>query len=80
MKKRILRLLPFVVFLCLLFAASVPASGESAGCGEALTWELNNGVLTVSGEGPMDDFCFETGENYGSRSITGSAPSSFSRG
>lgn len=48
-----------VLVLC-LFAAMLPvtASASTGGsCGEQLTWSLNDdGVLTISGTGPMEDY------------------------
>ena len=34
-------------------ADDAPTSGT---CGENLTWTLENGILTISGSGPMTDF------------------------
>lgn len=67
MKKRLFLL--FTV-LCLLlsvlpvaFATETEATEQTTNiprdpgyCGETMTWELNNGVLTISGDGMMDDF------------------------
>ena len=43
-----------------LFFALVTSTGtmfaESGACGENLTWDLTNGVLTISGTGAMTDF------------------------
>jgi len=37
---------------------------ESGTCGENLSWELNSdGLLTISGEGKMDDFIYSGGES-----------------
>lgn len=33
-------------------------AASSGTCGENLTWTLDNGVLTISGEGPMKDFTY----------------------
>jgi len=46
-----------VLLLCVGMLA-VPAAAESysGSCGEALSWSLENGVLTISGTGPMDDY------------------------
>ncbi len=55
-----------VLLLCLLFSAvcispagaAVPASGT---CGENAAWSLGeDGVLTISGSGPMDDYSYMT--------------------
>lgn len=65
MKKRILL---NVLVICMIFAALVPAAAASevtqtteavrAGdeCGEGITWTYADGVLTISGDGEMDDF------------------------
>ncbi len=56
------KLLKLTVLLCisytLLFAFSTAATAAQSGsCGEDLTWELNdNGLLTISGKGEMEDF------------------------
>lgn len=48
------------VFICLMALCLLPvaagaetASGE---CGEGITWSLDGGTLTISGNGPMEDF------------------------
>lgn len=41
-------------FLCGPAVAANAAAGGT--CGENVTWELNNGVLTISGEGAMEDY------------------------
>lgn len=64
MKKRILStLLALCMVLSLLPAealaqdTTVPTSGT---CGENLTWTLENGTLTITGLGTMDDFSLDT--------------------
>ena len=52
MMKRLLSML-LVLALLPLFAASAESSGS---CGAKLTWVCADGVLTVTGKGPMDDF------------------------
>ncbi len=55
------RIWSVILTLCLLLgtappwvrAAEVPTSGT---CGDNLTWTLSNGVLTISGTGPMANF------------------------
>ena len=45
----------FTLFLAL--AASVGTIlAESGTCGENLTWDLTNGVLTISGTGEMENY------------------------
>lgn len=36
-------------------AALIASAANSGSCGENVTWTLNNGVLTISGIGAMDD-------------------------
>ena len=62
MKKRIIILLLQLLCLTLpimrldVYAATVVDSGT---CGEYVTWELDNkGVLTISGNGAMDDYAY----------------------
>ena len=63
MKKCMILLLTVLCLLC----AAIPAvfatetegtnvSREPGYCGENMTWELKDGVLTISGDGMMDDF------------------------
>jgi len=54
MKKQILLLLAAV----LLSMASSFAQGGTTG---SLTWNINNGVLTISGEGAMPDYSYDSG-------------------
>lgn len=64
MKKRILM---YILALSLMVAAALPAAAaevtepanvprEPGWCGEAITWAYEDGTLTISGEGEMDDF------------------------
>ena len=50
MKKWIL----FCLTLVLAMAFAVPAFADE--CGETMTWEWEDGVLTITGTGKMDDF------------------------
>lgn len=43
----------------------VAQTEESDACGEKLTWELADGVLTISGEGAMSDYSEEPAPWYG---------------
>ena len=57
MKQQMNRILSLLLALLLcvgLFA--LPVSAEEGICGENLTWKLENGVLTISGQGAMSDF------------------------
>ena len=57
MKKRALSLLLAFVLVLGLFPAVSAAGVTSGTCGENLTWTLDSeGTLTISGEGPMDNF------------------------
>ena len=57
MKKRALSLLLAFVLVLGLFPAVSAAEVTSGTCGENLTWTLDSeGTLTISGEGPMDNF------------------------
>lgn len=53
--KYLVRILICIAALCLLPAAAgaETASGE---CGDGITWSLDGGTLTISGNGPMYDF------------------------
>ncbi len=54
--------LKFTILLCIIFTllfafSTVADAAESGVCGENLTWTLDdNGLLTISGEGAMEDF------------------------
>ena len=65
MKKRFLLILLAAVCVT-VFLMAVPASAAEASgiCGEKLTWELENGVLTISGEGEMDHYSPEDAPWY----------------
>ena len=53
-----------------LLLVCIPVSAESALCGDAVFWDLSNGVLTISGSGDMYDFKDnEFGPWYESRSL-----------
>ena len=60
MTKRIICAVMAAAMLLSLFFALLPAArGEvyaSGDCGEELQWVLEEGVLTISGNGPMEDF------------------------
>lgn len=54
---RTISLLLAVLLSVSLFAGGLmPVSAAEGTCGEGLTWTLNNGVLTVSGSGSMDNY------------------------
>ena len=53
------KLLALVLALCLLAGAlplSASAAEYSGSCGDNLTWAIEDGTLTISGEGEMNDF------------------------
>lgn len=55
MKKKIISLM--TVLTMLMSLAVLPArAAESGTCGDNLTWTLEDGVLTISGTGEMDDY------------------------
>ena len=53
MKKLFTLFVAFAASTCMLFA-------ESGTCGENLTWDLTNGVLTIIGNGPMTNYASES--------------------
>ena len=53
MKKR---WIGWIVLSLLVLLLPVLGLAEGGICGENLTWNLNNGVLTISGTGKMDDY------------------------
>ena len=46
----------FLVALCVMAVSSVMAQTSSGSCGTNLTWRFNNGSLTISGSGAMEDY------------------------
>ena len=56
------KLLKLTILLCITFTvlfafSTVASSAQSGSCGESLTWTLDdNGHLTISGEGAMEDY------------------------
>ena len=57
--------------LLLAVAASVGTMfAESGTCDENLTWDLTDGVLTISGTGAMKDYGYGTSPWYNNSSIT----------
>ena len=50
--------------------ADYPASINQGFCGENLSWEIANGILTISGEGYMDDFTSGESPWYSRTDIT----------
>ena len=66
--KKMQRLVSTLLVLCLI-AAMIPvtASAATSGtCGDNVAWSLNNGVLTISGTGPMANYYHENDEDYSS--------------
>lgn len=54
MKRRILL---YILALNMLFSLALPAAAAQQGtCGDGLSWTYENGTLTISGEGEMDDY------------------------
>ena len=57
MSKRVFAVLLSVVMALSVFCGMMfTASAESGSCGDHMTWELENGVLTVSGTGDMYNY------------------------
>lgn len=59
LKRIICAAMALAMVLTLLLAIFPAARAEdyaSGDCGEGITWELEDGVLTISGNGPMEDF------------------------
>lgn len=54
MKNRLFTII--IISLMLAFFPLFSVTAESGVCGDNLTWELNNGVLTISGNGTMWDY------------------------
>ena len=54
-----------------LFASLCTASAESGTCGENLTWDLTDGVLTISGTGEMTDYSYNNAPWYYKQSSIG---------
>ncbi|MBO4934931.1 MAG: leucine-rich repeat protein [Clostridia bacterium] len=60
-KKTVSAIVALLMIAALLpagFAASALDDVDDDKCGENLTWSLDDGVLTISGSGAMDDFMF----------------------
>ena len=55
-------------FFFALVASIGTLFAESGTCGDNLTWNLTNGVLTISGTGTMSDFTLGGAPWYSSRS------------
>ena len=57
MKKKILSIfLAFCLIFSLLPVSATADAAESGSCGDNLTWKLENGVLTISGTGEMENY------------------------
>lgn len=63
--RRKLLLLLFVLFAGITISCAEIVSGT---CGENLTWNLTDGILTINGTGPMDDYYFTSTPWYSNRS------------
>lgn len=60
MKKKVISL-TLVLFMLLSFMPIIASAATSGTCGDNLTWTLdNNGTLTISGTGEMDDWSYTT--------------------
>ena len=49
-----------LTFLLAITASAGTLFAESGTCGDNLTWDLTDGVLTISGTGPMTDYTYDT--------------------
>ena len=58
MKKtnKLISILLVLAMLLSMAPLSLTASAASGTCGPNATWSLNNGVLTISGSGAMNDY------------------------
>ena len=55
------KLLMMILTVCMILTLAVPAFATETEpvrnvCGEDMTWEYADGVLTITGSGAMDDF------------------------
>ena len=57
-------------FLLAIVASISPIFAESGTCGPNLTWDLTDGVLTISGTGAMEDYTFSSFTPWDSQRIT----------
>ncbi|MBQ7448541.1 MAG: leucine-rich repeat domain-containing protein, partial [Paludibacteraceae bacterium] len=57
----------FLLMLALMVGIG-KASAESGTCGDNLTWDLTDGILTISGTEEMENFSYNTVPWYSSRS------------
>ena len=62
MKKRMTSLLLALLMVLTLLPATAWADDAvtSGSCGTNVTWELTNGVLTISGDGAMEDYTYDS--------------------
>ena len=56
MKNRWIAVLAALCMAVLLIPAAFAAGETSGTCGENVAWSLDNGVLTISGSGPMEEY------------------------
>ncbi len=56
--KKMQKLFGLLLVLCMVlsFAPVTALAAESGSCGENVTWTFEDGVLTISGEGAMEDY------------------------
>ena len=53
--QKFLKLTALVLALCMVLSVPVSAA-EGGSCGENVRWSFENGTLTISGTGPMEDY------------------------
>ena len=56
MKKRLLSILLVLLMALTLLPLGALADSNNKKCGENLTWEFADGILTISGTGDMYDY------------------------
>lgn len=61
MKKRILSMV-LALSMLISFMPIIASAATSGTCGDNLTWTFDNGTLTISGTGEMEDYYWE--ENH----------------
>lgn len=64
MKRLISILLVLTLVCCMLPATVFAAEALSGTCGDDLTWTLDDGTLTISGTGPMENYSNDRFEPY----------------
>ena len=58
--RRSMLLCCFMLLALLCMVTAIPANAASGTCGEGLTWTLNDGMLTISGNGAIPDYSYSS--------------------